>query len=1248
MFRMFIKIKNIFEFVFFSHVGPLIKYGRKNIISKDDMMALPSFLNPKDVPLAMLDVSLKGAVDFIWTTLKLIKKHLYVIAGLLTAMFVLEISSPLIIRMLILDVESALRHEISLWQGIGVSVMLAVVNLSTAVVVQHYIYQIIMTEQLIKNYLNFRIYEQALKITRKARQDSVIGELVNHMSVDADAVARAHWLTAEFIYSVVMVTGVSLLLFKFLGWAAFASIGLLILISPVTGYLGKKFMKYDEEIKDWRDKRVSFISQVVTGIRIVKYFTWERKITDRFRSLRDHELGSRRKKAIVNAFSSLIYLSSITLVCFAGFGCYVLLGNSLDAAILFPCIALFITLEHPIGNLTYILAELASAKVSAERLIRFFKQERKIEEEKLVSLNKNAVGISIREASAIYAEGSREAFKHVTLHIKAGESVAIVGPVGSGKTSLLLSIIDELPLCLGTITFDRIGQTEYSEHPRIGFVPQEAFVLNASLRRNICFDENIPESELYDIIKETALDQDIKELSHGLETEVGENGINLSGGQKQRVGLARAAALNPQIVILDDPFSSVDDRTESILHERLVFGRWQEKTRIVVTHRLAHLDVYDTVVFMEEGAIKAVGQFSDLMKCSERFSLFYAEHTKLKISQDRVNDPLQDQNILKQDLNDTEDPRTRGGLTIEEDRETGIVKASVYWKYLQYIASTKNGDKKSCTIVLLLLLLTAFCATALPIILNAWLSVWSDRGKEQSHNLFAPLLQWIVREDLYNLKIYAIFVIILAIVYFGHSLLWALRALRGGLQIHETAFKGVLGTKIRFFDATPSGRILNRFSYDVDMVEGELTWSFEQMVRAFINTLNTIAIIVIVFPLLTFIMLPLLYFYYELQANYRASSREAKRLTSISKSPRFAHFKETLEGLSVIRCHRKEKMFWTRYFETLEEHQRMFYNMILINRWFSIRIPLVSAGITVGAGVMIMWLAQGNLIGAGIAGFSLIFIVKFWEHLNWCIRMFSEVESMMTSVERLLKFIGLEPEEKVSFNNISDKENDLKEWPKAGEVVFENVTAKYADHLPNILKGMSFKAPAGKKIGIMGRTGSGKSTMFQALYRFINVASGKIMIDGIDIATVPLEQLRKNMAIIPQDPTLFQGTLRENLDRFGFYSDQELHRVLKNVQLEDWYRALPKGLHSEVKEHGRNFSQGQRQLLCLARALLTDAKIILIDEATANVDMETDAVIQKAIKTACHDRTMLVIAHRLGTLKDCDQVISIEDGRVLV
>jgi ABC-type multidrug transport system fused ATPase/permease subunit len=411
-----------------------------------------------------------------------------------------------------------------------------------------------------------------------------------------------------------------------------------------------------------------------------------------------------------------------------------------------------------------------------------------------------------------------------------------------------------------------------------------------------------------------------------------------------------------------------------------------------------------------------------------------------------------------------------------------------------------------------------------------------------------------------------------------------------------------------------------------------------------VQILISVFLILITLPIMIVFILPIFLFYYWIQNDYRQVAREVKRLDSIARSPRYAHFKETLQGLTVLRAFGSQKWFKEEFCNRLNFSQKMFYNHYMVNRWFSVRVPLIGGLIASCTAILLVWASYKNLLSPGVCGLVLIYAMSFWRQLNWAIRIFSDIEARMTSIERLQFLCELPPEQ----NNVNLSKLKIQSHIESGNLEFKNLCVRYANHLPLVLENISFKVKAGERVGIIGRTGSGKSTLFQALYRFVDIETGDITIGGLSIKEIDLFQLRRSLAIIPQDPTLFLGTIRSNLDRYNEYTDLAIEMVLHKTCLWSFINQLPLGLNSNVIENGNNFSQGQRQLLCLARALLVKAKVLILDEATASVDIQTDNLIQQILNQELNGVTLLIIAHRLETIKNCDQIIRLNNGKMSI
>ncbi|MGZ3807944.1 MAG: ATP-binding cassette domain-containing protein, partial [Bacteriovorax sp.] len=1010
-----------------------------------------------------------------------------------------------------------------------------------------------------------------------------------------------------------MIIGVVIMLFHFLGLSAIAALVAFFSLAPLTRHVANRFTKLEEEMMAFRDKRVTLMTQALNAIRVVKYFAWEKSVEKEVMDIRDQELLSRRRLARSEVLSGLGYMAVSTVVLFVALATHAYRGQKIDAALIFTCVSLFGLIEGPFGDLSHLISRFTNGYVGAGRLIKFLSQETLGNVETDSDKTSGAAGVELKNVSAYFEDRTNPVLKKISFKIHPGESLAIVGPVGSGKSSLLYTILKEMKLSEGDIHFTG------NKRPKTSYLPQEAYIINSTMLENIAFGEDVSKEEINRAILLSCLEKDLLQFRGGLQTEIGEKGVNLSGGQKQRVGLARAYLSNPDLVLLDDPLSAVDHDTERNLCERLIFGGWKNKTRIVVTHRLEHLRLFDKIIYLNEGTIRAMGPFDELLQSSKEFAEFYSEHAKA--SEHKDGDDIIISDGQKSEKKGDDDA---GRITEDEDREVGAVKKTIYLDYLKSLGGT---NPKTSPWILLVLVLGALFVAVAPLIQKSWLSYYSGHQ-----------LEW---RAISAIGIYGLIGLAVLLLSLMNNFFWLDRGIKAGKSMHDKMLQSVLKAPVRFFDSTPVGRIIQRFSRDVESVDIYLQWSFVSVVNCLLQVVVSVCLILALVPLMVLVIAPVLYAYYVLQKNYRSPAREAKRFDSVARSPRYSHFKETLQGLVVIRSYSKEAWFAESFFDKLAESQRMFYSHYMLNRWFSSRIPLIGGIISMSTAMGIALSAYYGLMSAGAAGLVTLYSLSFWSYLNWGVRVFADIESRMTSVERLKYFANIPPEADVVKR--TDSEVDAS-WPMKGDLVVQNIKARYASHLPLVLKGISFNIPSGTKVGIVGRTGSGKSTLFQTLFRFIELEEGNILIDDVNISAVPMERLRRSMAIIPQDPTLFMGTIRNNLDRYNEYTDEEVARALKHSGLWSMINVLPGGLHAEVMEGGHNFSQGQRQLLCLSRALLMNAKIIIMDEATASVDVQTDALLQRVIREELKGVTMLIIAHRLGTVSDCDQIIEIVNG----
>ncbi len=1196
--------QKFFNRLLFRDTSYLVKKARTEVLHESDMPALPANLDARrSQTLNHLNLQLPNW-KFLLSLVRVYRSVLFwPFAVFLPINIALSLISPNLIHHFVTEIQAGTGFAGTAW----IALALAGAGVVTGMLQQLFFYGTLRANQMITNDLNQLIFRQSLELSLQARTSSQVGDIVNHMSSDTEAIADFPIIVSDIAWAMVIILGASGLLFVYIGWSALAALIMLAGLVPLTQFVAKRFVKFEEKMMHEKDARITLMTQLLSAIRVIKFFAWEKAVSKEVGVLRSAELKSRQKLARAEVLSGVSYVAVSSLVLFVALFVHSYRGQELTAATIFTCIALFGLLEEPFGQLSRMFSRFSQGLVSSKRILEFLQTERVISrEEKSEALPED---LALRLQNLSLSHGQMPVVKNLSLQVPRGSSVAIVGPVGSGKTTLLLGLLSECHVVNGSFQM----QTHLN---RRAFVPQEAFIVNASLLENVTFgsDDNSKEN-LRRSIHLACLDKDIRDLPSGLRTEIGEKGVNLSGGQKQRVSLARAVFSKPDLVFLDDPLSAVDVETEKQLCDRLLFGEWQKSqvTRIVATHRLESLPRFDQVLFLKDGEARGLGSFEELIRNNRDFQLFYKEHDK---SHGEAAMPAPSEEVTAH-----EEIREESRITEDEERERGAVKASVYWNYILSLPGESGNNW-----ILIALAVMSILASALPLFQKGWLANYERWGFS-----LTPLHAVVVYGILGGLVLTSIL---------SNQMFWLERGIVAGRNFHDRMLQSILHAPVRFFDSTPVGRILQRFSRDLESVDIYLQWSFESFIHCTLHVIVSLILVLIVLPAMILVIGPALWIYYRMQHDYRRPAREAKRFDSVARSPRYAHFKETLMGLVVIRAFEKRQWFLQDFFNKLSHSQRMFYGHYMLNRWFSVRVPLIAGMISAGTLLGLSYAAEAGWITAGIAGLVTIYALTFWSQLNWGIRIFADIESRMTSVERL-KFYSQIPSEK-----IIGSQTPHESWPTRGELKIENLQARYAPHLPLVLKGLNFHIQAGQRVGIVGRTGSGKTTLFQVLYRFLEASEGRIVIDGVDISTLDLERLRQSLAIVPQDPSLFLGTLRSNLDRYHEYTDSEVWDALEQAGLGNFVRGLNLQLLTPIAENGSNFSQGQRQLLCLARALLIRAKIVLMDEATASVDVQTDADVQRVIRDKLKDVTMLIIAHRLGTVADCDQVIEMADGQV--
>ncbi|KAJ2635833.1 hypothetical protein GGF40_003368 [Coemansia sp. RSA 1286] len=942
---------------------------------------------------------------------------------------------------------------------------------------------------------------------------------------------------------------------------------------------------------------------------------------------------------------------------------YPLYGNSshgpLTLKLVFVSMALFEMIKTPIVQMPQVIASLINARVAFERLEDFLTcnevDARAINHEyydrESVGSSIDDVMVSMENASFKWLlTDSEPQIKNVDLVCRQDELVAVIGKVGSGKSSLTSAILGDMTRVSGNV--DIKGS--------IAYVSQQPWIINASLRDNILFGHEMEPEFYHQVIDACALRPDLDVLPAGDLTEIGEKGINLSGGQKARLSLARAVYARADIYILDDPLAAVDTHVSKHLFSHVIgpLGLLSSRARILVTNAVQYLQKADSVYMLDQGHVVENGSYSKCMSRQNHIYKFvhrYIVENKLSetdmdltsSSVTLVNRPYRlgkarKTNVLRaeSDTHAEENSSNGGQLITEEVNKQGKVTTNVYWAYV-----------KACGLNnVVVYFIVQVLASAASVASNFWLKNWASKN-EKSMEPMPPtdpaehtLSQQQQEDVMYYLVVYGLLGLLGAGLGSLRSLiLQANCSIKASEKTHYSMLKGVMRSPMEYFDRTPMGRIVNRFSSDILTVDYTIPWAMSSLLSMAFGIVSSVSVIGITTPVLIIALVPIAFIYRYIQRLYVSTSREITRINASTRSPIVAHLQETIGGISSIRAYRQQQRFVADNEKYMENNVRAAYSNICIMRWLSLRLESLGDFVLLGTTMLaIVMLHFFGIADAGAVGLSITYAVSMTSLLGSSLSCYVEAENAMTNLERIIEYADLPAEAPETLEHSRPEQS----WPAQGQVEFRNYSTKYREGLECVLKNVSFRVEPMQKIGIVGRTGAGKSSLTLALFRIIEATAGQILVDGQDISQYGLLDVRSKLSIIPQDPVLFAGTIRENVDPLGVHGDLEIWHALAHAHLAEFIRSKDQGLDLEVTHGGNNFSVGQRQLVCLARALLKRAKVLVLDEATAAIDNITDNIVQQSIREQFRDCTVLTIAHRPNTIIDSDKILVIDNGEV--
>ncbi|KAK7032833.1 ABC protein [Favolaschia claudopus] len=1147
----------------------------------------------------------------------------------------------------------------SVGRGIGMAVGLLFMVIMTSVFQHMFFWRSMTTGILVRSALTASIYKRGVRLTGKARTTLTNSDIMNHVSTDLSRIdACAQWFHAAWTAPIQVAICLIILLTQ-LGPSALAGFSLFIIIIPVMERIMLRQFKTRRISMKSTDRRAKVLLEVLSSMRVVKYFCYEIPFLKRIFDIRESELHGIRKIQHLQSGNIALAFSLPVLASTLAFVTYTRTTSGFDVAIIFSSFSLFQLLRQPMQFLPRALSNIADARNALHRLTRVLNAEVltdvpfQIDPTQEYALVTKDVSFEWESGSKDHDANSKSAaetkaaaklkdedtdsqddppfrVQNISMQIPRGTLAGVVGRVGSGKSSLLQGLIGEMRLLGG----------EFSFGGKVAYCAQTAWIQNASLRDNVLFGRPFDSDRYWEVMETACLLPDLQLLPDGDLTEIGEKGINLSGGQKQRVNIARALYCDADVLVFDDPLSAVDANVGKSLFHNAILGAVQRgKTVLLVTHALHFLSQCHYIYTLEGGRISEQGSYQELLEKRGEFARLDAEfgggNVESEAPENLVTVTVTVDELKTKSAKAAGTGKIEGKLITKERRTTGSVSWRVYASYIK-------AGRGYITMPFLLLAVLGMQGCQIS---NSYTLVWWQQNKfNQTFSFYQTL--------------YALLGVSQAMFTFLMGLAIDMLSMTAAKNLHHESVQNMMFAPMSFFDTIPMGRIIGVFGKDIDTIDNLLTMSLRMFTLVMSNMSSAIILISVLEQYFIIAAVAIAFGYSYFAAFYRASARELKRLDAMLRSVLYAHLAESLTGLPTIRSYGEIPRFIeaNKYYIDLEN--RALFLTVTNQRWLAIRLDVCGA-------LMVFIVAIFAVVGvSGISpaeiGLVLTYTTQLTQMCNMVTRQSAELENNMNSVERVVHYSRQDIIPREAAYESDDHHKPPANWPDRGAIEFKKVEMSYRPGLPKVLHGISLSIHAGEKIGVVGRTGAGKSSLALTLLRIVEY-SGNILIDDVDIGKIGLKDLRTNVAIIPQDPILFSGTVRTVLDPFGRFDDARLWDALRRsflVHVDSGtstpISSLESGeqprhridLDTVVEIDGANLSVGERSLLSLARALVKNSKVVILDEATASVDLETDSKIQRTIQTQFKNNTLLCIAHRLRTIISYDRILVLEAGNI--
>ncbi|XP_053212741.1 ATP-binding cassette sub-family C member 4-like isoform X2 [Panonychus citri] len=1100
------------------------------------------------------------------------------------------------------------------------------------------------------------VYKKLLSMSRAASTKTDIGYMLNLISND---LSRFNDLMFSVIYIVLgplIATAVLLYMIYLLGVASLGLVFVLLFLMPFQVLCGKYSDKFRGKTALISEKRIKSMEEMISSIKIIKMFTWEQSFAEIVSIIRKKEMELIGKSALLKLLNIMAHASATRIMIFSCLVLHVLLGRPLTPELAFVTVSLCNSLRAAI---TYHINKGVGLFFETLVSIRRTQEFLLIDDTESISQPTNCIINEIHPKGSVILDkyGGKwdknlniDHLKDVSLKLEPGELLLVIGTVGSSKTCLMMALLDEIVTVSGSCIVS--GKKSYS--------PQESWTFAGTIRQNILFGRDYNEKRYRKVIDVCSLRKDLKSFPYGDNTWVGEKGYTLSGGQKARVTLARAVYEDADVYLLDDPLSAVDPGVAEHLFDKCINGYLKEKTRVLITHQLQFLKRADKILIMNEGQALAFGTFKELNNIGIDFIKFLKESNEIETNNQKSEEMLsidelyglptpsrltktQSKTLTQVNSLQFMDPLDEISIIEKqmEQREEKISFGSLKGRvYLDYLLAGGN------LIFISIFLITSFASQGIINYVDLWLSNWSDESLLLSQSFNETLdgmsfkeysKPFVTRNGLIYLGL-IIFLLIGVFIRLGMNYRICLKASE---TLHNRIFSKLLRTPLSFFENNPVGRILNRFTRDVGIIDAIIPTEIVYCNVDLLETIGLITVTSIILPVVIILAVAIAFITVFVRQIYTRLARYIFRVEGQTRSPIYNQIASTYEGLVTIRTFSYESRYMKQFYHHLNDNNACIFMNFGASRTIGMILDLVMVMLMII--IMTTVLTFDTKFGGGDIGLIISTMISLFGTLQYAVKSTAELETYMIAVERVLEYGDLpsEPSWKTVKSNLLPSI-----WPDVGNIKFDSVYFTYPGSVSPVLKNLTFDIKGGEKIGIVGRTGAGKSSLISVLFR-LSEFQGNVLIDGIDIQQLGLHDLRKKISIIPQDPLLFTGTIRSNLDPLSEQSDESIWSTLKAVNLSRTIESMPGGLDAIVTQGGSNLSLGQRQLLCLIRALLQRNRIMILDEATANMDHQTDSLIQETIRKEFKDCTVLTVAHRLNTIIDMDKIILLDAGQLI-